>query len=68
MLTIVLRDENVMKFVKYVGYNAPSSRWDITTEYDINLEHLNDDNNGEDSDDSDSDSEEDDDPMDEDEL
>eukprot|EP01035_Chromulina_nebulosa_P020012 gene20012-25986_t len=68
MLTIVLRDENVMKFVKYVSYNAPGSRWDITTEYDIDLEHLKDNSTSEDSDNDDDSDNEDDDPMDEDEL
>ena len=31
-LNLVLRDEGLMKFVKYVSYQAPSSRWDIAME------------------------------------
>ena len=31
-LNLVLRDEGLMKFVKYVGYQAPSSRWDLSME------------------------------------
>ena len=31
-LNLVLRDEGLMKFVKYVSYQAPSSRWDIVME------------------------------------
>ena len=32
-LSLVLRDENLMKFVKYLSRLAPSSRWDIAMEY-----------------------------------
>lgn len=32
-LNLVLRDEGLMKFVKYVSFLAPSSRWDIAVEY-----------------------------------
>ena len=35
VLSIVMRDEKVMKFVKYVNSHAPSSRWDITAEYEL---------------------------------
>lgn len=34
-LSLVLRDRGIMKFVKYVSANAPGSRWDITTEYEL---------------------------------
>eukprot|EP01033_Poteriospumella_lacustris_P004293 gene4293-3066_t len=34
-LSLVLRDEGIMKFVKYVSANAPGSRWDIATEYKV---------------------------------
>lgn len=34
-LSLVLRDEGIMKFVKYVSANAPGSRWDVATEYKI---------------------------------
>ena len=32
-LSIVLRDEQVMRFIKYVSAAAPGSRWDIAMEY-----------------------------------
>lgn len=34
-LSLVMRDEGVMKFIKYVSANAPGSRWDIAVEYEI---------------------------------
>ncbi len=34
-LSLVLRDEGIMKFIKYVSANAPGSRWDVTAEYSI---------------------------------
>jgi prolyl 3-hydroxylase /prolyl 3,4-dihydroxylase len=34
-LSIVLRDEGVMRFIKYVSARAPGSRWDISLEYDL---------------------------------
>lgn len=33
-LSIVLRDEGVMKFVKYVSANAIGSRWDLSLEFE----------------------------------
>eukprot|EP01038_Epipyxis_sp_PR26KG_P010541 gene10541-14163_t len=38
VLSLVMRDENIMKFIKYVSANAPGSRWDISTEYQIEIE------------------------------
>ena len=35
VLSIVMRDRKVMRFVKYVNSRAPSSRWDITGEYEL---------------------------------
>lgn len=32
-LSLVAREPNTMKFIKYVSYLAPSSRWDVTAEY-----------------------------------
>ncbi len=32
-LNLLLRDEGLMRFVKYVGAAAPSSRWDVAMEY-----------------------------------
>ncbi|KAL0091040.1 Oxoglutarate and iron-dependent oxygenase degradation C-term-domain-containing protein [Phycomyces blakesleeanus] len=34
-LSLVLRDEDVMRFVKYVSARAPGSRWDLSFEYDL---------------------------------
>eukprot|EP00603_Paraphysomonas_imperforata_P004548 CAMPEP_0114423178 /NCGR_PEP_ID=MMETSP0103-20121206/6010_1 /TAXON_ID=37642 ORGANISM="Paraphysomonas imperforata, Strain PA2" /NCGR_SAMPLE_ID=MMETSP0103 /ASSEMBLY_ACC=CAM_ASM_000201 /LENGTH=708 /DNA_ID=CAMNT_0001591823 /DNA_START=53 /DNA_END=2179 /DNA_ORIENTATION=+ len=38
VLNIVMRDEGVMKFVKYVSHKAPSSRWDIALEYNVEVD------------------------------
>lgn len=35
VLSLVMRDQNVMRFVKYVSINALSSRWDISAEYEL---------------------------------
>ena len=32
-LNLVLRDEGLMRFVKYVSGRAPGSRWDVAMEY-----------------------------------
>ncbi|KAI9476002.1 MAG: Oxoglutarate and iron-dependent oxygenase degradation C-term-domain-containing protein [Benjaminiella poitrasii] len=34
-LSLVLKDEGVMRFVKYVSARAPGARWDISFEYDL---------------------------------
>ncbi|KAG0175601.1 hypothetical protein DFQ28_006636 [Apophysomyces sp. BC1034] len=34
-LSLVLRDEGVMRFIKYVSSRAPGSRWDLSYEYDL---------------------------------
>ena len=34
-LSLVYRDPGTMRFVKYVGSSAPSSRWDISIEYQV---------------------------------
>lgn len=44
-LSLVYRDPGTMRFVKYVGCQAPSSRWDISMEYEVNDD--NDDEQGE---------------------
>eukprot|EP01024_Parvocaulis_polyphysoides_P037366 TRINITY_DN332_c0_g1_i1.p1 TRINITY_DN332_c0_g1~~TRINITY_DN332_c0_g1_i1.p1 ORF type:complete len:577 (+),score=105.05 TRINITY_DN332_c0_g1_i1:689-2419(+) len=36
-LNIVLRDKSLMKFVKYVNYRAPGSRWDVSMQYKVDL-------------------------------
>mmetsp|Transcript_8658 Transcript_8658/g.18491 ORF Transcript_8658/g.18491 Transcript_8658/m.18491 type:complete len:613 (+) Transcript_8658:124-1962(+) len=37
-LSLVYRDPGTMRFVKYVGCGAPSSRWDLALEYDVDNE------------------------------
>ncbi|KAG0759735.1 hypothetical protein G6F57_009055 [Rhizopus arrhizus] len=34
-LSIVLRDEGVIRFIKYVSARAPGARWDIAYEFDL---------------------------------
>jgi hypothetical protein len=34
-LSLVYRDPGTMRFVKYVGSKAPSSRWDVAMEYQM---------------------------------
>jgi hypothetical protein len=34
-LSIVLQDQRVMRFVKYVGGSAPSSRFDVTVDFEV---------------------------------
>ena len=34
-LSLVYRDPGTMRFVKYVGCRSPSSRWDISMEYEV---------------------------------
>jgi hypothetical protein len=34
-LSLVFRDPGTMRFVKYVGCRAPSSRWDISMEFEV---------------------------------
>lgn len=36
-LLLVLRDEGVMRFVKYVSAAAEGSRWDICSEFEIGM-------------------------------
>ncbi|KAI9019178.1 Oxoglutarate and iron-dependent oxygenase degradation C-term-domain-containing protein [Phycomyces nitens] len=37
-LGLVLRDEGVLRFVKYISARAPGSRWDVAMEYEIDQE------------------------------
>ncbi|QEU62923.1 Tpa1 [Kluyveromyces lactis] len=37
-LNLVLRDENVLQFIKYVSWAAKSSRWDISLQWDVKSE------------------------------
>jgi hypothetical protein len=57
-LSLVLRDQEIMRFIKYLGAAAPGSRFDIAMEYEIIQPESNDDD---DDDDDDDDEEEDDD-------
>jgi hypothetical protein len=34
-LLLVLRDEKVMRFVKYISASAEGSRWDVCAEYEV---------------------------------
>ena len=55
-LLIVLRDEKVMRFVKYVSASAPGSRWDVCGEYGVGMiQEDGDDESEEDDDDDDED-------------
>lgn len=36
-LLLVLRDENVMRFVKYVSAAAAGSRWDLCAEFNVGM-------------------------------
>lgn len=47
VLNLVMRDENVMRFIKYISFNAPSSRWDISAEYELDLSKNNESNEDE---------------------
>ncbi|WFD30032.1 putative component of NuA3 histone acetyltransferase complex [Malassezia sp. CBS 17886] len=42
-LNVVLRDEGVMRFVKYLGAGAGGSRWDIAAEYSVGAAELEED-------------------------
>jgi prolyl 3-hydroxylase /prolyl 3,4-dihydroxylase len=44
-LLIVLRDEGVMRFVKYVSAAAQGSRWDICGEYEVGMLEVDDEEN-----------------------
>jgi len=44
-LSLVYRDPGTMRFVKYVGIGAPSSRWDIALEYNVKPAEDSDDEN-----------------------
>ena len=38
VLNIVMRDPGVMRFIKYVSSRAPSSRWDVSAEYELEVD------------------------------
>jgi prolyl 3-hydroxylase /prolyl 3,4-dihydroxylase len=42
-LSLVYRDPGTMRFVKYVGSKAPSSRWDVAMEYVVSADDDDDD-------------------------
>jgi len=41
-LLLVLRDEGVMRFVKYVSGAAEGSRWDVCGEYEVGMVEVDD--------------------------
>jgi prolyl 3-hydroxylase /prolyl 3,4-dihydroxylase len=47
-LSLVYRDPGTMRFIKYVGSRAPSSRWDVAMEYLGEDDHDEDNGNDED--------------------
>ena len=49
-LLLVLRDEGVMHFVKYVSAGAPGSRWDVCGEYEVAQIEIEVDEDGEETD------------------
>lgn len=42
-LTLMVRDPNVLKFVKYVSINAKGSRWDISCQWNVKSDDQDDD-------------------------
>lgn len=46
VLSLMVRDKGILKFVKYVSGNAPGSRWDIAAEWPVEVEE--DDEEGDD--------------------
>jgi hypothetical protein len=57
-LSLVHRDEGLMRFVKYVGHLAPSSRWDVAMQYTVEAVDDSDDDDDEDENDEGEDDEE----------
>ena len=45
VLSLVNRDDGVMRFIKYVSAQAPGSRWDISMEYALDNRGRNNDEN-----------------------
>ena len=37
-VAISSQDERVMRFVKYIGGSAPSSRWDVAVDFDVQVD------------------------------
>ena len=48
VLSLVNRDDGVMRFIKYVSAQAPGSRWDISMEYALDNRGRNSDESGDD--------------------
>jgi prolyl 3-hydroxylase /prolyl 3,4-dihydroxylase len=46
-LLLVLRDERVMRFVKYVSAAAEGSRWDVCGEYEVGMAQEDEDDDDE---------------------
>ena len=47
-LSVALRDEGTMRFIKYVSKNAPSGRWDVATSFGVNYDEGDSDDDGSD--------------------
>lgn len=46
-MTIMVRDPSVLKFIKYVSFNAMGSRWDISAQWDVDTKGDDDDDDEE---------------------
>jgi hypothetical protein len=58
-LSIVLRDNGVLKFVKYVSKKAKGDRWDVTGVFEVEDDDEDEDENGDDAEGNQEDGEED---------
>ena len=47
-LSLVLRDQGVMRFVKYVSARAEGDRWDVVGEFDVEVDDRDEEDDGED--------------------
>ena len=47
-LSVALRDEGTMRFIKYVSKNAPSGWWDVATSFGVNYDEGDSDDDGND--------------------
>ena len=58
VLSLVMRDEDTLRFVKYVSAKAPSSRWDVSVAYELSPDDFQDSDEEDDDDDDDDDDDE----------
>lgn len=45
-LSLIVRDEGILRFIKYVSKNAPGSRWDISCEWQVKNDEEEDSESG----------------------